>query len=378
VDFAFTEEQELLRSQARSFLSDRFSLEAVAESEGRWDPATWAEVTELGWTGVSIPEDKGGAGLGFLEEAVIFEELGRVLYPGPFFSTIALALPALAERAEAVAAGKLTATLAWAEPGGPHTLTDLEGIETEARFEGGAWQLTGEKALVPDLGSVQTVVVVSRGPDGLGLFAVEGGTRESLPTMDSTRALGRLRLEGEPATLLVEPGAAEEVLHRTRVRALAALALEAVGIGEAATALAIQHASTREQFGRPIGVYQAVSHSVVDAYVGVELGRSLAYWAAWCVAEGDEQAPIAAAAAKAQVADAAVDACERSIQVHGGIGFTWEHVLHRLYKRAQWIQAFEGFGPVLRAEVAAALLDVSDAESEVLVEQQTLETQEVA
>jgi Acyl-CoA dehydrogenase, C-terminal domain len=138
---------------------------------------------------------------------------------------------------------------------------------------------------------------------------------------------------------------------------LAALASEAVGIGKKALELAVEYAKEREQFGRKIGVYQAVSHKLADTFVETELARSLAYWAAWCVAEGDEQAPIAAAAAKSYAADAAVAACERSIQAHGGIGFTWEHVLHEYYKRALWIQAYGGHARIQRAKIAAWLLD---------------------
>jgi alkylation response protein AidB-like acyl-CoA dehydrogenase len=138
---------------------------------------------------------------------------------------------------------------------------------------------------------------------------------------------------------------------------LALLALEAVGIGKKALELAIEHAKEREQFGRKIGVYQAVSHKLADTFVETELASSLAYWAAWCVAEGDDQAPIATQAAKAYAADAAVAACERSIQVHGGIGFTWEHVLHEYYKRALWIQAYGGHARIQRAKIAAWLLD---------------------
>jgi alkylation response protein AidB-like acyl-CoA dehydrogenase len=142
-----------------------------------------------------------------------------------------------------------------------------------------------------------------------------------------------------------------------REEQLAALSLEAVGIAAKVLELAVEYAKTREQFGRPIGVYQAVSHKLADTYVETELARSLAYWAAWCVAEGDEQAPVAVAAAKAYCGDAVVSACERSIQVHGGIGFTWEHVLHEYYKRALWIQGFGGYGREHRAEIAAWLLD---------------------
>ncbi len=138
---------------------------------------------------------------------------------------------------------------------------------------------------------------------------------------------------------------------------MAALAMEAVGIGKKALELAVEYAKDREQFGRKIGVYQAVSHQLADTFVETELARSIAYWAAWCVAEKDEQAPIATAAAKSYAADAAVAACERSIQVHGGIGFTWEHVLHEYYKRALWIQAYGGYSRVQRAKIASWLLD---------------------
>ena len=172
---------------------------------------------------------------------------------------------------------------------------------------------------------------------------------ETDPTMDETRALGRLQgaetedLEGD-----FEP---------VRLRLLAALAVEAVGVAQKALELGVAYVSDREQFGKKIGTYQAVSHPLADTYVETELARSVAYWAAWCVAVDDEQAPVAVAAAKAQAAEAAVAACERSIQVHGGIGFTWEHVLHRYYKRAQWIDAFGGHAAKQREVVAAALLD---------------------
>jgi alkylation response protein AidB-like acyl-CoA dehydrogenase len=307
VHFAFTPEQEALRSEARRWLDAEYPHEKVAEladSDAGWDPASWARLAELGWLGVSVPEEEGGVGLGFMEEAVLFEELGRALYPGPFFSTVALALPLLGpeDRAE-VAAG-------------------------EARWSA---QVDG---LVPDLALVDRVVTAEGPVDG-------GGGEEQ--TMDSTRRLGRMSGTYGDAPI-----------DRPRVRT--ALALEAVGIAQRALDWGVEHAKDRQQFGRAIGVYQAVSHPLVDTMMDTELARSLAYWAAWCVAEGDDQAGQAAAAAKAYAAEAAVRACERSIQVHGGIGFTWEHPLHRYYKRAQWIQAFDGFPAAQRAEVAAALL----------------------
>jgi len=160
----------------------------------------------------------------------------------------------------------------------------------------------------------------------------------------------------ELGRVLYEGTFVEDEVGDDPLRLGAAYALVAVGIGGKATELAIAYASDREQFGKKIGTYQAISHSIVDAYVAVELARSLAYWAAWCVAEGDPQAAVAAAAAKSFATDAAVDACERSIQAHGGIGFTWEHPLHRYYKRALWLQSFGGAGAAHRADVAEALL----------------------
>lgn len=296
MEFAFTEEQESLRREARDFLS-------------RTPEPTWKQLAELGWLGVSIPEEQGGAGLGFLEEAVLLEELGRVLYRGPYFATVGLALPALG-------AGELARVAAGEE-------------RWSAEIEG----------LVPDLGSVERVVTPA------GAVASQG---EELPTVDETRPLGRLVGPADPSPL---PGALD------RPRTLAALALEAVGVAARALELGVEHASTRQQFGRPIGVYQAVSHQLADTYVESELARSLAYWAAWCVAEGDDQAAVAATAAKVFCSEAAVAACERAIQVLGGTGFTWEHDLHRYYKRALWIEAFWGFPAALRAEVAAAILD---------------------
>ena len=174
-------------------------------------------------------------------------------------------------------------------------------------------------------------------------FDARGETEGSV---DPSRPLGRL--ERGDATPL--PGSGDAARART------AMACEAVGVAQRVLELGIEHAKTREQFGKPIGVYQAVSHALANTYGDVELARSLAYWAAWCVAEGDESAQVAAAAAKAFATEAAVTACERSIQVHGGTGFTWEHPLHRFYKRALWLEAFGDRPAQLRAEVADAVI----------------------
>ncbi|HET7481723.1 MAG TPA: acyl-CoA dehydrogenase, partial [Actinomycetota bacterium] len=230
----------------------------------------------------------------------------------------------------------------------------LSNLSTKAEKSNGSWTLTGEKQLVPDAGAAQVFVVAAQSSDGIGLFAVSGSA-DPLTTVDTTRRLGRLSLNGTEATPLVGPEETAAVIETTRRRALAALALEAVGIAQKALELAMEHAKERKQFDKPIGTYQAVSHQIANVFVETELARSISYWAAWCVAEDDERAAVAVAAAKSAAAEAAVAACEHSIQVHGGIGFTWEHILHRYYKRAQWIDAFEGHGSRQRAAIAAHL-----------------------
>jgi alkylation response protein AidB-like acyl-CoA dehydrogenase len=280
VDFSFSSEQDDLRREARAF------LEA--------NPApTLDQLAELGWVGILQSED-----FTFLDAAVLFEELGRVLYAGPFV---------LNEVA--------------AQPGDQVWSIEIDGF-------------------VPHLAAVERVL-----SPGMQAASAHG---EPVATMDETLGLGKLTSNGGEAAV----GDWDDV----RRRLLAALALEAVGIGARALELAIAYASEREQFGKQIGVYQAISHSLVDGYVAVELGRSLAYWAAWCVAEGDADTDLAVAAAKSQATEAAVLACEKSIQALGGIGFTWEHELHRYYKRALWLEGALGYGREHRAQVATSLL----------------------
>jgi len=351
----------MLRSEARSWLESKLPSERVAEiadSGAGWDADVWAQMAALGWIGLSAPPEAGGAGMTFLEEAVLFEEFGRALFPGPFFSTVGLCLPALEAAPELcgrAAAGEITLALAWAERPGPLTLFEPGDYGTKAVRADGGWTLTGEKILVPDAGVVSHFVVAAGTAEGPGLFVAEGaGERSS--TMDSTRAFGSVRFDDASAVMVAGPQEFGGLLGRIRLRAHCALALEAVGVAEAALVMAVDHSKTRSQFGRPIGAYQAVSHQVADTYMDVELARSLAYWAAWCVAEADPGAPAAVAAAKSFAAEAAVRACERSTQVHGGMGFTWEHMLHRYYKRAQWIDAFDGYGHAHRTVIADSLL----------------------
>ena len=303
MDLTFTPLQDELRAQARGFL------------EATPDP-TWAQLAELGWTGASVAEANGGAGLTFLEEAVLHEEAGRALLHAPLWSTSVLVPFLPPDDQAAVAAGETSWTLAL----GP---------------------------LVPDLDMATNVAVVG----GDTIWELDGAEREVLATSDETRPLGVVS-GGEPGRELCS----SDVLPALRARSLAMLALESVGVGTRALELSVTYVTEREQFGRRIGSYQAVAHPLASSHAELELARSLSWWAAWCVANDEPDAPVAAAAASADAADAAVVACERAIQAHGGIGFTWEHVLHRLYKRALWIQSWEATPAQLRAEVAAYLL----------------------
>ncbi|HYY45282.1 MAG TPA: acyl-CoA dehydrogenase family protein [Actinomycetota bacterium] len=365
MEFAFSEEQEMLRESARTYLGRRLSIDRAVEaskSDLGWDAAAWKEISELGWTGLSVAEESGGAGMGFMEEAVLFEELGRAPAPLPYFATVGLALPALTRSPVAlrsILSGQ-AATLAVAEHGTVASLRYPGEVRTSAQDSGGSLALTGTKHVVPDVMTAQFAVVVARIRSSPAVFLVDltaSGVRpEGLSTVDVFHPLGRLALEDAPGEILAGPDAAGDLIARIRMRALAAAALEAVGVATAALELSVSYAKERKQFGHRIGAFQAVAHKAADGYVETELSRSLAYWAAWCVDQDHPHALSAALAAKSFACEAAVACTERAIQIHGGIGFTWEHVLHRLYKRALWLQSFEGHGRVQRRELSALLL----------------------
>lgn len=352
MDFRPTPEQTMLRDQVRELLTARLPherLEAVLASPAGWDRPLWQELAGLGLIGIALPEAVGGAGLGLVEEVLVLEETGAALLPAPYLATALLAAPLLAARpelAQEAVSGARTWTLA------------REGDVTAEPAAGDAWRLRGTLPLIPDLGSADGVVVVGQAAGGVGIWALrEGGRRAVLDTTDETRRLGVLELDGEEAIVLAAPGEAGTALAAARIRARVALAAEALGITRRALDLGVEHARTRTQFGKAIGVYQAVAHPLADTYADLELARSLVWRAAWAVDAGEPDAGLDAAMAKSFAADAAVAACERSIQVHASIGFTWEHPLQRLLKRAQGIAVLGGSGVALRAEIAAAVLD---------------------
>jgi alkylation response protein AidB-like acyl-CoA dehydrogenase len=345
MDFAFSDEQELLRGAAREFLADRYPADkvvALADSEAGWNPSIWKELADLGW----LDPD-----LGMLEHAVLAEETGSALLPAPWWSTIGLAGALLdTELRDGVSAGERSVTVAWAEAGGPATLL---AAATSSATTASSGALTGTKVRVPDLTSVTDVIVVTSD----GLYAVDltanTGSITARSTIDRTRRLGELTLDGTPARKL---DVSSEALSAARRQSLALIACESVGVAQKALDLAADYTKERQQFGRIIGTYQGVSHRVANTFVSVQLARSMAYWAAWAVSADDPEADLAVAGASVSAGEGAIFACEQSIQAHGGIGFTWEHVLHRYYKRAQWNHGFEGTGRPHRAAIADAVL----------------------
>jgi alkylation response protein AidB-like acyl-CoA dehydrogenase len=375
--FAFTEEQEALRATARAFLSEHSSSEQVRramQSELGFAPELWKTISaQLNWPAVSIPEDCGGLGLGDVELAALLEVMGEVLLCAPFFSTVCLGANALriagsdAQKREwlpAIAEGRTLATLAAFEP---DKNWSAAGIEAEAHRQGGDYLLTGRKRFVLDGHCADLLVVAarreeSRGDDGISLFTVpseaQGVERRALPTLDQTRRLAEIELHGVrvPASArLGEEGSGAAALERILELAAIGLAAEQVGGAQRCLDLAVAHAKSRVQFGRPIGSFQAIQHRCADMMLRVESARSAAYYAACVAAENGEGLARVASLAKAYCSDAYFHCAADSLQVHGGVGFTWEYDVHLHLKRAKWAESYLG-DPVFHRERVARLI----------------------
>jgi alkylation response protein AidB-like acyl-CoA dehydrogenase len=373
VDFAFSEEQEMLRRSAREFLAKECSSKVVRKlMEGSgYDPALWKKIGDLGWTALGIPEQYGGVGT-FLDLIVVLEEAGRALLPGPFFSTMGLAVPVLIEAGteaqkkdvlSAIAEGSARATLAFTEPSGRW---DASGIGLAARQQGGGWQLNGVKLFVPDAETADYMAVAARtrgeGEEGITLFLVggrpKGMTVKPLETMDMTRRWSEVRFDGVQLgadSVMGNPDKAWPRLKRALEWATAALCAEMVGGVQKVLETSTDYAKTRHQFGKPIGIYQAVSHKLADMLVLSESGRSATYYAAWTVDADAPDRSLASSMAKAYVSDAYRKVAGDGIQVHGGIGFTWEHDMHLYFKRAKSSEVTLGDATYHRELVAQAL-----------------------
>jgi len=366
VNLTNTPEQEELRASVRRFLADKSPSEAVRrsmESDEGHDPALWRQMAgQLGLQGIAVAEEFGGAGYGPVELGIVLEETGRALLPSPFFATVALAGQALtaSEDLEAqarwlpgIADGSLTATVALSEEQGG---ASLDAVTTRAVLDAGSWRLTGTKMFVVDGDSADLLLVVARADEGLGLFAVDaaadGVTRTRLDALDPTRRLGRVELAGAPAGRVGPEGDAREFLQRVLDLAVVALAHEQVGGASACLDSAVEYAKIRVQFNRPIGSFQAIKHKCADLLLEVEAGRSAAYSAAWYAAEDPAELPVAAALAGSYCSEAFTHAAKENIQIHGGIGYTWEHDAHLYLKRAKSSELLFGTPVRHRARLA--------------------------
>ncbi|MCW2621898.1 MAG: putative acyl-CoA dehydrogenase [Frankiales bacterium] len=353
-------DHEDLRRSLRSFLqtaSSEAAVRRVMETDEGVDPAVWSRLAEqLGVTALLVPEEHDGAGFGFVEVGVALEEAGRALLVAPLLSTL-LGTAAIVKSGDAaaqarwlpgIAAGELTATVALPPVG----LGPVDGVTVTADGE-----LSGEVPYVLDGHTADVLVVPAQGPDGLGLYLVEGTAvglqRTALQTVDLTRRLATVAFDGTPATRLAGDGAA--LLQHVRHAAAILLAAEQVGAAERVLEITVDYAKTRNQFGRAIGSFQAVKHRCADMLVDVESARSALYSALWCLATDSPELPLAAATAKAFCSDAFLATSAESIQVHGGIGFTWEHPVHLYFKRAKASQILFGDPAHHRTELAGHL-----------------------
>jgi alkylation response protein AidB-like acyl-CoA dehydrogenase len=374
MDFAFSEEQEMLRGSARDFLAKECGSKVVRklmDSPDAYDPALWKKIAALGWTALGIPERYGGVGT-FLDLIVVLEEAGRALMPGPYFATMGLAVPAVIEAGTeaqkkevlgAIAEGSARAALAFTEASGRW---DAGGVTLTARPAGGGWRLDGVKLFVPDAANADYIVVAARtrgeGEDGISLFLIKGKPKgmavTQLKTLDMTRRWNEVRFEGvelEQTAIMGAPHQAWPALKRALEWATAALCAEMMGGAQKVLETSTEYAKTRHQFGKPIGIYQAVSHKLADMLVLSESGRSATYYAAWAVDADAPDRSLASSMAKAYVSDAYRKVAGDGIQVHGGIGFTWEHDMHLYFKRAKASEVTLGDATYHRELVAQAL-----------------------
>jgi alkylation response protein AidB-like acyl-CoA dehydrogenase len=371
VNFAFSEEQEELRSIVRQFLEAKSPESAVREqmeTEQGFDAAVWQQMAEqLGLQSLIIPEEYGGQGFGYVELIVVLEEMGKYLLPAPYFSTVVLAANTLLHAGDdaakgdhlpGIASGETIATLAFTEPNGKW---DESGIEMAATQDGGSWKLSGTKMFVLDGHTANLILVAARTGKGVSLFAVDGEagglTRTPLATMDQTRKQAKLELDGVEGRLIGTEGAGWDVLSTVLDLAAVALAAEQVGGAQQCLDMSVEYAKVRVQFGRPIGSFQAIKHKCADMLLEVESAKSAAYYAGWCASEMNDELPAVASLAKAYCSDAYFHAAAENIQIHGGIGFTWEHPAHLYFKRAKSSELLFG-DPTYHRELLAQRIGI--------------------
>ncbi len=354
MNFGLTEEQEVLRSVARRFLDEKAPMEKVREimvsPDGLAEPL-WAEMAELGWLGLAIPEEFGGSGLGWVDLVVLLEETGRGLLPSPLIST-SLASAAVVEYGSdeqkqrflpRLADGSIVGTFALLEDS---DVLGASGIALTGTAENGGYRLSGAKRFVHDAGAARLFIVPFRtgeGDEDVAIALIEGDaagvTAQSNPIMDETKRLGDVVLDDVSVaseSVLVPPKDGAAALARLSDLAAVAVTAETVGAADAALGITTQYAKDRIQFDAPIGKYQGVKHPLAEMHVDVESARSLLYYAAWCVQESPQELPLAAARAKAYTSEAFSRIGIDGVQLHGAVGFTAEYDIQLYLKRSKW------------------------------------------
>ena len=378
MNFGFSEEQEMLRESARKFLDSQCPttfVRKMMEDETGHSDELWKKLAAMGWLGLLIPQNLGGMGGSFLDATVILEEMGKALFPGPFLSSALLGAATVAAGGSAaqrrellprVADGSLILSVAWQEDAaGP----DADDVRLAARRKGADFVLDGEKRFVLDVLVADWLVVAARTvrvrghPErGITLFLVERGSpglsAAALPTVDNTRRQANVSFDGVSVSkkrVLGRLHGGWPILARALEIGAAAISVETVGVAQRALDLSVQYARQRTQFGKPIGSFQAVKHKCVDMMVAVENARSLAYYAAWAVEAHKRESLVATAMAKAYASEMGKSVAGDAIQIHGGIGFTWEHDLHLYYRRTLANEVAFGAAPLHREAVAKRL-----------------------
>jgi alkylation response protein AidB-like acyl-CoA dehydrogenase len=369
----YSTEQRELRESVRRFLADQVPLSRVRElmdSPDGTDEKTWNRAaSQLGLQAIAIPEEYGGSGFTFAEQAIVLEELGAALYPGPYLASAILAANALLASSDeaakrdllpGIANGEVVATLAFTEDDGswePEAIT-LSAIRPDGGGPDG-WVLDGHKSFVLDGHTAGLILAVARTADGLSLFAVsayaDGLTRKELPTLDQTRRLARLDFRSVAARKIGAAGEGAAILSKILDIAAIAQAAEQLGGAQRALDMAVSYAKIRHQFGRPIGSFQAIKHRCADLLLEVESLRSAVVYAAAAVADDSAEVPVVAALVKALASDTYFHVAAENIQIHGGIGFTWEHDAHLYFKRAKASELFLGDASYHRERLATRI-----------------------
>jgi alkylation response protein AidB-like acyl-CoA dehydrogenase len=377
VEFTFTDEQQQLRAAVKQFCTAQFGEQAARQvmvADPPFDRKVWSRLgSELGVLGLSVPETDGGVGGSLVDQAVAVEQLGAALASGPIFGTVFLAIPALVAASEGPVRAELLATLIEGAQTAAFAVTDRAGVfdpaavSVTASGSGGAdVTLSGAVDRVVDAGGADVLLVAANGPDGVALYAVDasasGVERTPLATLDLTRPQANVQFTDTPARLVAGPDEAERVITHALQVGSALLAIEQVGAGQHLLDLSVEYAKSRLQFGRQIGSFQAVKHKLADLLVDLEHARSTAYHAVWALTDGSDDPALVTSIAQATASAALLRIAKDTIQVLGGIGFTWEHQAHLYFKRASTDAALLGSAEQHRSRVAELVLDNASAE----------------